>query len=277
MHIVLAPSEADRKKLVAKILGRLPSSTVVRYEAGETPFAEILAQVAARDLFETASVIVVERCELLKKEDLALLVGDYPHLILSGASLKQNVPSAQMTDLTAEKPWDRKRRLANGLIEEAAVQNKKLAPEALSYLLDEVSLDPMLLEQELNKLACFVGERTLIALADARALCQPLVQLTGWQVAENLIWGETPLREEPPFDFSWIGQIRYHLQLGEQIRTGGAPSRQTEKYLSLVKKRPSHFFAEGLKSLFRLELSTKTSTLDPSLAWVRFKAELSHV
>jgi DNA polymerase III subunit delta len=296
--LVLVPVEAERKKICAEVVAHLrqknPDLRPLYFEAGDAPLEKILAQSKMGDLFETEPLIIIEKGELLKKEEYPLLTPFLTpslasvHFILSAASLKQGAEWGEEVltiNLTHEKPWERQRRLNLWLTEEAKREGKILEQEALSLLFERVGLDILQLEQELAKLICFVGERSHILLQDVRLMSSSSERLTGWQVAESLIWEETPLKEEPPFDLSLVGQVRYHLQLGLQMSM--LPSKEAivkalpslrpkslERYLPIVQKRGSSFFVEGLKALFELEMACKGGSHQIQLFWTRFKARL---
>lgn len=287
--VILAPLEEERKKIIAGLLLQLqrkePELKLFCYEAGEDSVERIIGQLNTRDLFAPKSLVVVEKSELLKKEEL-LSFSLSSHLILSGSSLKASLEGALVLDLSQEKPWDRVRRLKEGLAAQAAKEGKRLLQEALSGLFEGVGPDLLRLEQELKKVICFVGERTQIELKDIQAVCSFDSLATGWQIAENLVWEEAPLKEPPSFDFSLLGQIRYHLQLGEQMSGLASPDemlkaipslkpKSLEKFLPVVQRRGGRFFREGLKALFQLELACKNSSLSPDLLWSRFQAQLA--
>lgn len=291
--LVLAAHEAERKKIVETIRGRFPAYPATVYGMGEFSFRALMQELGSFDLFAPMRVVVIEKIELLKKEEaerLAELLPKLSHhffIILSGSSFKVKWGSVKTHDLTQEKPWERSSRLKLWLQEEAKQAGKVLPPAVVSFLVEEGVQDFGLLQQELIKLICYVGERTLIELADAKAMMAPSPLATGWELAEAIIWEGKSLIHEPPFEIAHIGQIRYHLQIGLQmaalLEQGKGPTEMTsipglkprmiEKYLVPVRKRGPIFFRRGLEALFECELGCKNG-ICPQILWTRFKGEL---
>ena len=290
--LVLSPYEAERKKIIEKICGQVPSLKPIRCEAG-IGFPQILEKILSPDLFEPQLFFILDKCELLKKDELASLEKNLgsAYLILSGSSLKGTLehPALKTFDFTKEKPWDRAPRLKQWIIEEAKAKGKTFASNALSALFDRIGPDYGQLQQELTKLLCFVGEKPSIELKDVQALVFSTQAATGWQLAESLVWEEKNLLKDPPFDFSFLGQIRYHLQLGQQISSllqrGVQPHemiahmpalkpKALDKYLPIIYRRDKDFFKHALNALFECELRCKSSSVSPDLLWSAFKSKL---
>lgn len=279
--LVLSGFEMERRRVV-HTLSTLPR---LKYEVGVS-LNQLMEAIQSFDLLP-ASCFILDKVEGLKKEEAEQLLESIPPtslLILSGSSFKGSVKGMRVYDFTKEKPWERLSRLKLWLQEEAKLMGKTVTPSALTFLIEKVSQDFGQLEQELAKLSCYVGERPLIDLQDVKMISSSLQEVTGWQLAEALIWEGRIPAEEPLFDMGLIGQIRYHLQLGEQIASllenqqplSQIPlnHKQLDKYLAVVKERPRSFFQRGLQLLFECELACKNSAIPQPLLWMRVKAEL---
>jgi len=283
---------------------------VLTFDASVCPMENILEQLNSYSLFGGDSIVIVDHIEKLKKsacDALAqYLTSPSPRifLVLGGASLKGLADLYQkgkkelvILDLSEEKPWDRKTRLRQWLIQEAARSQKSLAFALIDYFLEEIGTDMQNLHQELDKLISFVGERREIDLKDAMAVCISCKTDTSWQVAENVVWGDLHgAKNDGARDLSFllplIGQIRYQLQLGLQMacliqENKSFPEivqsiphlkiRSLEKNAGVARTRGTKFFKEGLNFLFDLELSLKNGAHSPELMWDLFTSKLNQI
>lgn len=310
IYMVAAPDAFERKNIIKNILAVLQkketSSSVVFHEANALPIEKILEQLNTLSLFGGANIVVLDGIEKLKKADGETLAGYLEHpsrfayLILGGASLKSHAGLYQkgkkevvLIDLAEEKPWDRQRRLKEWILAKAAKEKKTLNADAAAQLLEQIGPDMPALEQELLKLVCFVGERPRIELKDVQTICSSHTVASGWQISEALVWGSRPLKQDH-MDLSTllalIGQIRYQLQIGHQIEAllsqgvhphelaGYFPSlkpQTLDKCTNEAQRKKRGFFAHGLKLLFDLELSCKSSSTDPELLYDIFTTRLA--
>ena len=197
-----------------------------------------------------------------------------------------------MLDLSSEKPWARKQRLKASLGQFAKKQGKNLPVQALEFLLENLPLDLSLIQQEIIKLTAYVGDKREISLADIQHISCLSKTLSGWQVAEELVWNRGSLTKthfESSELFLLIGQIRYHLELGlklssllhrsvplDDLRSQFPEIKPLlfEKYLSTCQKEKMHFFKRGLLFLYEFEFAMKNSAGSPILLFERFRAKL---
>lgn len=291
VYMVVAAIDFERKKIIDKIKEAIRPDTLTHFDANSAPIEKIVAQLNTISLLGERPLIVLEGFEKLKKGDLEVLAAylqspsPFAYLVLSGASLKGQADLYQkakkeliVLDLSEEKPWEKEKRLRDYLVQSAKESGKTLGSDLAAQLLAEVGPDLASLDQELFKLIAYVGSRSQITLDDARAICASYYTLTGWQLAESLVWKERPTVRFPHIDTSFllslIGQIRYHLQLGIQICEGfkGSPA---DKFLTPARKFGLAYFKQGLQSLFEMELSAKSSGIAPDLLLEIFIAKLS--
>lgn len=192
-------------------------------------------------------------------------------------------------DLSEEKPWERRSRFERYLVEIAQRENYRLSPEAAGFLLDHLGLELAGLEQELRKLMCYVGECGEITLNDLFAVSAFRDNMTLWQMAEAIVWGENMgalLPDEIEGALALVGALRYQLQLGLQLASMLIRSLQPQeialqlpqlkrslldKRISETKKRGSIYFHQGMIHLFDLEFQLKNGGGDPLLLFDLFK------
>lgn len=314
VYIVACPFEFERKRLVNKILSwfqkRDSRLTLNRRSAATVSLQELLEPFQSQSLFPEQSCVILSEVEKLKKPGLEALASSVAHpsssrihrlVILESASFK-NLSDLYHTckkevvvlDLSDEKPWDRQRRLKEWLVEKVAEEKKKISTEATAFLFEQIGYEWSCLEQEIEKLICYIGARGTVELKDVEAICSSRPLTTGWERAEQMVWGKEIPPADPLMDLSALlmqmGQVRYHLQLGGQLAAyveRGATSHEIQKalpqlkpahfdrYLSFTRQRKSPFFREALAVLFELDLLSKSSSLDPDFLWDYFASKIA--
>jgi DNA polymerase-3 subunit delta len=277
------------EKIIALLRQKEPQVQVVRLNGVDHPFERVREDVLTPSLFGGVTAVVYDEADKLKNfeprlaPNIHLLMGSvnfkpFAELYLKG---KKEIVALDMSD---EKPWDREKRLQMSLIAHG------LPSDVVSYLLQQVGPDAALLDQEVAKLRCFVGERK-VELSDAKAVLCGRDQTTGWQLAEKVVWDKAVSLGDKMLDlnfvFPFIGQLKYHLQLGfrlAEVTEQQIPDvqrhfpslrpAQLEKFSQIVKMRKTPFFARGLKALYDFELASKSTPLDARLLFDFFQAKL---
>ena len=179
-------------------------------------------------------------------------------------------------DLLEEKPWDKEKRLAEQLIDRAKNAGKRLSADAAHLLFERLGTDAALLDSEIDKLICYVGENPAIAREDILRLSPASRTATLWQTAEEVIWegGEFPSLDSTAFH-GLIPALRSQLHLGLTLATlieEKCPSDQWSRYLpklwpKTLEKRSSQaarlgssYFRKGLDKLFEIDLLSRTNS-----------------
>ncbi len=284
--IIVVPCEYERRKYIDQVKALISASVVSLND--DVSVEQIKHELLSPNLWSGRTLVIVDGADKIKNTvilaDHALPQGSY--LILAAPSFKSLSPLYQkgkkeiiVLDLSEEKPWEKERRLQQWL-------QGKTSKEVAVYLLQHLGADAATLEQELNKLLCYVGEKNQITLDDVKAICGSRDLVTGWQLAEKLIW-EKPVSlghksNDLGFIFPFIGQLRYHLQLGCQLaelqpaeaKQQFPHLRQFDKFSQIAKARKASFFARGLQALYDLEFASKSSSLDLGAVFDHFSAKL---
>ncbi len=275
---------------------------ITRFDATETSPMIIQDEVRTPSLWGGLRVLIVEQIDKVKPLGLFLDLLNHPapdvFLIFLASSAK---PVAELyqkgkkdlvaLDVSEEKPWDKERRLQDWIRDEARKLGKQLSSEVTAELLRHLGPDLATLHQELKKLVTFVGEKNILERKDVEAICGAKDLTTGWQLAETVVWKQPVSLQDKigdmAFLFPFLGQIRYHLQLGAQIADlierktplqdlkKHFPSVRTlEKFIPIASQRGSQFFLNGLLKLYDFELLAKSSPLDLSIAFDIFQIKM---
>jgi DNA polymerase III subunit delta len=300
LYILIVPSEFERRALIEKVVAAV-GETAMRLEGS---IEQLIEQLTTRSLFEMRHLIIYDGFDKLKSDELRILSDylehpcEFSRLILAAASAKPLSALSQkakqgslILDLSEEKPWERQRRLEEQLIASARGENKSLAPEVATHLVHMIGPDAALLDAELNKLICYVGERKEITLADVREIGSIDRSFSGWQLSEGIVWSgkmlSADLPPDPAFFFSLIGQVRYQLEIGLQLsallesgskeiaaRFPQLKSRTLDHYIKVAKARSLHYFRDGLVALFEIENLCKSGFRQTPLLWNMLCAKL---
>jgi DNA polymerase-3 subunit delta len=297
LYLIAIADDFERAKALDAILSYLPSSPT-RFSGGDCNLRDVLDAMQSFSLFGETPVVVCDEVEQLAKKEMQTLCD---HLrapagyVLFGARSKTLlVPLIEqegvILDLLEEKPWEKEKRLVEQLAERAKSSGKKLSNEGASLLLERLGTDPALLESEIDKLICYVGERGAITREDILLLTPASRTATLWQTAEEVVWeGE----EFPPIDatafHTLIPALRSQLHIGlalatliEEKRPSDQWSRSLpklwpktlEKRSSQAARLGSAFFRRGLEKLFDLELISRASSTQYRALLDLFRAEL---
>ena|GEM_PF-6946365 len=297
IFLIATPLDTERKKIMQRVTSLLAQKEQelhpITFESHVS--LESFSEAAQNRPLFGATLIIIDGLDRVKKEvreEIAKAILSNDSFFLFGAAHLRGVSELPLKkiptlDLSHEKPWQRERRLLETCVRHVEKAGKKLHPEAAAFLLEQVGGEQGLLEMELEKLLSFTGLRTEITLEDVKTLASPSSSFQGWEVSKRLVWGE----EEVGFFLSMvlnldpislpqlIGQIRYFLQMGEQLAENVEKPAELfphlnpstlEKYHAQAKKIGRGLFQKRLIALNDLEIALKMSNVDPSILWDLF-------
>lgn len=221
-------------------------------------------------------------------------------LILGASSFKPVLEFYQkrkkemvVLDLSQEKAWEKQKRIQSWIKESFQIHKKTITDKATVYLSQQLGLDQGCLAREIDKILCFVGEKSAVDLHDLQAICSDPETASGWQLAEKIVWEQPSSLSDkifdPQFHLILIGQIRHHLHIGSQLaelqeehvdltiikqQFPHMRPQQLEKYIQHLCSRGKSFFQQGLILLSDLEFDLKSSNLNPALLFEIFQCKL---
>lgn len=289
--------------MAQKIFSLIKKKEEATFHRCHSLLVDLLKDVNTHSLFGGRSVIFFDEIQSLKPLTPLIHYISSPNqastLILGANAMKplsdlyhKGKKEIVVLDLSEEKPWEKERRYQDWLIGQARFQGKNLSSDVACFLTEKIGPDMAALSQELDKLICFTNERSSITLSDVKTLTLSLAQANSWQLAEKVIWyKQVHLIHDKICDLSFslpfVGQLRYHLQLGyklcsyltqkkssSEIAKLLPQVRSLDKYLPIAKQKQTTYFHQGLLSLYQLELSLKSAPLDPSSLFDHFLGSL---
>ncbi len=302
-YLFISPCDYEKRLWTEHLTGLLkkkePGLQITRFDALECSPMMIQDEVRAPSLWGGMRVLYIDQIDKVKPLGPFLDLLNHPApdvvLIFAAAAAK---PTAELyqkgkkdlvaLDVSEEKPWDKERRLQEWIRDEARKEGKQLPSEAAAEFLRHLGTDLATLHQELKKLVTFVGDKANLERKDIEAICGAKDLTTGWQLAEALVWKQPVSLQNKMGDlgfvFPFLGQVRYHLQLGAQIadlieRKIAAhelkkhfPSvRNLDKFIPIAAQRGSRFFLNGLLHLYDFEMTAKSAPLDLGAAFDIFQ------
>lgn len=296
VYLVAVQDDFERAKAIDAILSYIPTSPN-RFLGSDCNLIDVLDAMQSMSLLGE-SVVVLDEVEKLSKKQVQTLSG---HLtapagyVLFGTRSKTALSNAVekegvILDLLEEKPWDKEKRLTEQLIERAKGVGKRLGADAAGLLLERIGVDSALLDSEIDKLICFVGDRLGITREDILQISPLSKTSTLWQTAEDVVWegGEFPSVDSTAFH-GLIPALRNQLHLGLTLAIlieEKCPAEEWASYLpklwpKTLEKRSSQaarlgasFFRKGLEKLFDLELTSRSNSTQYRALLDLFRAQL---
>ena len=302
-YVVACSDSDERGKILSSIAQWLrkkhPGSEVLGSFGSSEKFQTIIENLSTQPLFSSHIIVGINNGSELTKKERAELEGfitkpsKFAFLVMGASSLKDfsavcNTAKNDIVvlDLSQEKTWDRQRRLQQWLMDRCAKEGKKISQPVASEILEACGPDIMLLEQELLKIIAYVGESSTISSEDVKKIGVNYVLPTGWNMAESVVWEAKAPIKDPSFSLSdllpLVGQVRYHLQLlrqfavylsqgqsREEISAHFPQVRQNtfDKCMQLISSHHPAYFDEALKSVFKIDLLAKNSSLSADFLW----------
>lgn len=296
MYLIAIHDDFERMKAFDAILAYLVTPPT-RFSGADCDLRAFLDAMQSGSLFGE-SIVILDEVEKFSKKQLQTLcdhLGTPVGYVFFGARSKTALaPLVEkegiILDLLDEKPWDKEKRLAEQLNDRAKNAGKRLAPDATPLLFERLGVDPALLESEIDKLICYVGNRPTITREDILCISPASRTATLWQTAEEVIWegGEFPFLDATAFH-GLVPALRNQLHLGLTLATlieEKCPGDQWNRYLpklwpKTLEKRSSQaahlgapYFRKGLEKLFDIELLSRTYSTQYRALLDLFRAQI---
>lgn len=302
IYLIYSSSDSERKKIMESLSKKLETICDLKRCSS---LKDAVEHLNGSSLFSEKVAALFDGVELLLKNEIELLNHyiEFPNpsgcFILGSSNPKQvaefykiGKKEVVFLDLAKEKPWEEKQRLQKWIIQVLQAKKLSIRPEAVEILLEQFPSNRLLLQQELDKLQCYIGDRTEILREDVKAVCFNSSEINHFQLARDLVWGSVqnlPKLTDLATILPLISQLRFQLEMGlkmaamvqkriPQSEISAAFPRLFPKILQanlqIAKKRGVSYFKEGLKSLYDFELGIKTSRAKPEILFSLFTNSL---
>jgi DNA polymerase-3 subunit delta len=276
----------------------MPDTPLLSFRGSDLNIRDFCDALQSDSLFGGESVVVLDELDQLAKKTLEIVTECVKspfsgYLILGGRTKALSALVEKLGivfDLVEEKPWDKEARIAESLIEKAKNAGKRLDSDVIPLLFERLEKESSLLESELDKLICFVGDRSSITQQDVLQIGVSAKAHTLWQMAEEIIWERSAILVEEAQFHGIVPLLRSQLELGRKIAwliQSKTPSEEwsahlpkiwpktLEKRTSQAARLGSEYFQKGLDALFNMELSSRGSSTQYEALLSLFRSQLS--
>lgn len=317
IFLLVATDQYPRKEaedLLVKFLVPKGASTdlSVSIFSGEGLAPALLTdELQMMSMFCPRRLIIVHQADALNSAAIEGLINycDNPNpavtLILSMESInrattfyKRLEKAGMVLDIAEEKSWQKEKTLEVWIREKVAESKKNIAPDAVRIMLRFLGTDQDLLDNEIEKIICYIGDRPSITVQDVQAVCVRMPLETVWQLGEavftrnggaavrvmrDLLTGDAPF-------LTLLRQLRSQFQTEFKvcsILSGGGHRDEVsrmfpymngnilERHIQMASGYGMEAFKKGILAIDAAELQVKNSGSDHDLIADRLMVTLT--
>lgn len=287
-------------KLSAQLLkGQLlPELNLKHFDAENLDLNTLLSELSALSLFSGKQVIILQNADKLtapaRTSLEAFIEKPSPNifLIITAASVnhatnfyKKAEKHGVILEIPEQKPWEKEKSIAEWVGSQAASEGKQMSSLVCQLLIKQIGTDLNMLSSELEKLYCFVGDRTEITISDIGAICSSVDLSSIWQLGEAIFRREggaalritkAMLNDGSNF-ISVLKQIRFQFQTEFQVcsllASGGTANDINQRFpymrgnildrhMQMAQTYGLKSFKQGMKNIDAIEIMAKNSAAD---------------
>lgn len=205
LYLIISKDDGERKVATDTLLRFLLNGQSNRdlvlftFDGDSSSTEEVLSELETVSFLTDKKVILIQNGDKLKKAAMEALQSYFsrPHrshyLAITASAInrgstfyKKAEKEGVILDVPEAKPWEKEKRCSDWIGQQAAALRKGISSQTCQYLVKQVGTDQLLLQQELNKLYCFVGDRPEITMHDVGTICVSVNMETVWQLGEAL-------------------------------------------------------------------------------------------
>lgn len=311
VYLLAIPDAYERRRMAEQVAMRIqafyPDSLFIVKQSAQITLNAFMDELNVISLFEKNRIILYDYVQSVKPEELKNLVryfanpsnSTYVLIGISQAKIAQEIYMRGKKDLiccdfTEEKPWGRKERIKNYLKQFTLSKGKQCSLLLIEQLLERRGVDLAVLEQDIEKVITFIGNRLEIQSQDIETICTDQKLANSWQLSDSILFSKQKITLDSEIDsaqlLSLLGHLRIQLQRGLEMRAlleKNLPSaeifvqfptlkrNQGEKLFSFVQKHSQRSLIQALHHLFQIEMLAKNSSATPVVLLHLLSARLS--
>ncbi len=307
LYLLLSKETFPRKEAMEKLAElslheeRSPELSVRIFDGEKHSIEQILPELNALSFFSKKRIIFINNCDSLDKAATTQLETYFASpnkticLVLAATTLnratsfyKKAEKIGVLLDITELKPWEQEKIVVEWLHQEVRKYKKQFTPAAGQIFIKQLGTDQTLLQNEIQKLVCYVGERSTIDERDIAAICTSVNLENAWQLGEAIFKRDAAsalriskaLLNEGTALIALLRQIRSQFQTEYQICSilahGGTAADVTaqfpymkgailERHLSAAQNYGMERFKKGILAIDTTELKAKNSATEDDL------------
>lgn len=315
VYMILGKDDFQRKeaygRLIHHLLGPKADPLSLRvFDNDKIDIDAVIEELQSLGFFSKKRVVVIHQAENLLKPATEKILAYYENpspstfLVITASSIsgatnfyKKSETVGVILEIPEEKPWEKEKSLKDWIDQKAFGFGKKIDAQANQLLLKQIGTDQAVLNQEIEKLVCYVGDRQQISSHDVQAVCISVNVENVWQLGEAIFRRDatTALRislaliqDGTPL-LILLRQIRNQFQTDFQVCTilsqGGSASDVSkqfgymkgsilEKHLQLATSYGLARFRKGMILIDETEFASKNSATDNAYLIERLIAKL---
>ncbi len=316
VYLVISKDDFNRRlgyeRLISHLLGKQTENSLALsvYEADKVDIDKVLQDLDSLGFFSSKRVVVIHHAENLLKAATEKLLNYYTnpnpsvYLVLTATSIsaatnfyKKSELVGVLLEIAEEKPWEKEKTLKDWIDQKVSSYGKQIEGGANQLLLKQIGTDQAILNQEIEKLVCYVGEKPKISVQDVGAICINMNVENIWQLGEAIFRRDPAaalrialalLDEGTPL-LILLRQIRSQFQTDFQVctilaqgGTGADVSKQfaymkgqiLDRHIQMAQSYGIPRFRKGLLLIDEAELASKSGATESSFLMERLITKL---
>lgn len=268
IYLVLSEDDYERKETLKALISGNPSKT---FDGTSTEINQILEELNSLSLFSKSKAVIIDHAEKLTAptlkaiEDYLERPNESVYLVLTASSFdkrksfyKKADKLGCILDLVIDNKYAKESSLVAKIIDTAIASGKTMPAHICQKFIKFVGADQRHILSELEKLICYIGDKTTITENDIYAVCIGVNTDNIWQLSDAIFYknGALALKisrkfiEETPL-FVLLRQIRTQFQnkckLAELI-SKGADETEIQKHFPYMKGNILQLNVNAVKS-----------------------------
>jgi DNA polymerase III subunit delta len=306
MYLIVGKDEEEVRRVLAGML-RDEKAPLIRFDPENFTIDAFRQEVETPPFLSKNKGVVIQGVDELAEEGCEAVrhylekPSAWIALYLTAAVLPPQSKIAKLIEkggkilrFAEEKPWEKEKRLAAWLMQEAEREGVRLALAPALRLIQ--STDSRMLRSELDKLICFVANSKQITVEDIALISTPAHHETLWQLGDALFACDVTqalstakgLLDEGMTIFPLLANLRTQCTTGVGILKAAQQGEVAQKYpylkgallekkLKILKKYSAECLEQAILLIFETEIKAKNSGPDPMLLLEVLIVKLTHL
>lgn len=203
LYLLVSKNDHDLSEAIQMIIrsvfpnGKYSKMEVGFFSAENIDFGAFQNELNTISFFAKKRIVILQHAEMLTSSQMKSIQRYFEkpnpqvYFVITAESVgkasefyKRAEKEGVILDVAEEKSWQKKKNIELWLREKIYKEGRQIEPTALTALIKQLGTDQNLLEQEVNKLYSYMGEKVTITMQDVTAICSVLNIGTVWELGE---------------------------------------------------------------------------------------------